>query len=188
MAQARYYFLCAGSGLIWSGIAYLLLASFDSGVLGWRIALRELWFFPGLWGGILVSPFIGLLIGLVHRPTYAFPLILRVVLALASLYAAAALFGVVIGIVEEVIETSPNHVKGASIIEWVLATLWGVTFTGYFLFLWPMAFANHWLLGRAWRGEWTRKDSLKAALFIFPGVGVGGLVAALLWLGGAAGI
>ena len=187
MAQARYYFLSAGSGLAWSGIAYLLLASFDSGVLGWRMALRELWF-PGLWVGIAVSPLFGLLVGWAHRPTYAFPLILRVFLALATLYAAAALFGLVIGVVEEIIETSPNHVKGASIIEWVLATLWGVTFTGYFLFLWPLAFANHWLLGRAWKGEWTRNDSLKAALFIFPGLGVGGLVAALLWLGGAPGI
>ncbi len=171
MAQARYYFLSAGSGLIWSGIAYLLL--------------RE--WFPGLWVGIAVSPLFGLLVGWAHRPTYAFPLILRVVLALATLYATAVLFGLVIGIVEEVIETSPNHVKGASIIEWVLATLWGVTFTGYFMFLWPLAFANHWLLGRAWKGEWTRKDSLKAALLIFPGLGVGGLLAALLWLGGAPG-
>ena len=62
-------------------------------------------------------------------------------------------------VVEEVIETSPNHVKGASVIEWVLATLWGVTFTGFLLFLWPLAFLNHWLLGRAWKGEWTRTDS-----------------------------
>ncbi len=162
MTEARYYFLCAVSGLAWSGIAYLLFASFDAGVSGWRMALRDLWFFPGLWGGILISPFIGLLIGSVHRPTYAFPLILRVVLALATLYAAAALFGLIIGVVEEVIETNPNHVKGASIIEWVLATLWGVTFTGYFLLLWPLAFANHWLLGRAWKGEWTRTDSSKA--------------------------
>ena len=172
MAQARYYFLCAVSGLIWSGIAYLLM--------------RE--WFPGLWVGIAVSPLFGLLVGWAHRPTYRFPVVARVLVALGTLYAAAALFGLVIGVVEEIIETSPNHVKGASIIEWVLVTLWGVTFTGYFLFLWPLAFANHWLLGRAWKGEWTRKDSLKAALFIFPGLGVGGLVAALLWLGGAAGI
>ena len=99
----------------------------------------------------------------------------------------ATLFGLIIGVVEEVIETSPNHVKGASIIEWVLATLWGVTFTGYFLFLWPMAFANHWLLGRAWKAEWARNDSWKAVLFVCSGVGVGGLLAALLWLGGEAG-
>jgi hypothetical protein len=141
MAQARYYFLCAVSGLAWSGIAYLLL--------------RE--WFPGLWVGIAASPLIGLLVGLVHRPTYRFPVVARVLVALVTLYAAAALFGLVLGVVEEVIETSPNHVKGAAIIEWVLATFWGLTFTGYFLFLWPLAFLNHWLLGRTWQGEWTRK-------------------------------
>ncbi len=140
MVQARYSLLCAISGLTWSGIAYLLL--------------RE--WFPGLWVGIAVSPLFGLLVGFVHRPTYAFPLILRVFLALATLYAAAALFGLVIGVVEELIETGPNHVKGASIIGWVLVTLWGVTFTGYFLFLWPLAFANHWLLGRTLKSRWKR--------------------------------
>ncbi len=143
MARARYYILCAGSGLTWGGIAYLLLGEW----------------FPGLWVGIAVSPLFGRLFGFVHRPTYRLPVVVRVFVALVTLYAAAALFGLVIGVVEEVIETSPNHVKGASIIEWVLATFWGVTFTGYFLFLWPMAFANHWLLGRTWKGEWTRNDS-----------------------------
>ena len=80
--------------------------------------------------------------------------------ALVTLYGTAVLFGLVIGVVEEVIETSPNHVKGASIIEWVLVTLYGLTFTGYFLVLWPLAFLNHWLLGRVWKGEWARKDSI----------------------------
>ena len=143
LARSRYYLLCALSGLAWGGIAYLLL--------------RE--WFPGLWVGIAVSPLFGLLVGWAHRPTYRFPMVARVLVALVTLYATAALFGLVIGVVEEVIETNPNHVKGASIIEWVLATLWGLTFTGYILVLWPMAFANHWLLARTWKGEWIRKDA-----------------------------
>ena len=142
MVHTRYYLFCAGSGLAWSGIAYLLLSG--------------IWF-PGLWVGIVVSPLIGLLVGLAHRPTYRFPVVARVLVALATLYATVVLFGLVIGVVQEVIETSPNHVRGASIIEWVLVTLYGVTLTGYFLFLWPLAFANHWRLGRTWKGEWTRE-------------------------------
>ena len=137
MGRARYYFLCAVSGLTWGGIAYLLL--------------RE--WFPGLWVGIAVSPLIGLLVGLVHRPTYGFPLILRGFLALVTLYAAAALFGLVVGAVEAVAENNPKVIKSAIVIEWVLAALWGVTLPGYFLFLWPLAFANHWLLGRTWKGK-----------------------------------
>ena len=141
MAHARHYLLFAGSGLAWIGIAYLLLGEW----------------FPGLWVGIAVSPLFGLLVGWVHRPTYPFPVVARVLVALATLYATAVLFGLVIGVVQEVIETSPNHVRGASIIEWVLVTLYDVTLTDYFLFLWPLAFLNHWLLGRTWKGEWTRE-------------------------------
>ena len=77
MVQARYYLLSAGSGLTWSGIAYLLL--------------RE--WFPGLWVGIAVSPLFGLLVGFVHRPTYRLPVVVRVFVAFVTLYAAAALFG-----------------------------------------------------------------------------------------------
>ena len=168
MVPPRYYLLCAVSGLTWGGIAYPL-------VRGW---------FPGIWVGIAVSPLVGLLVGLVHRPTYRFPVLARVFVALATLYGAAVLFGLVMGAVEALSETSPNIIKSAVVIEWVLVTLYGVTLTGYFLFLWPLAFANHWLLGRALKGEWARNDSSKAVLFIFSGVGVGGLVAALLWLVG----
>ncbi len=136
MAQARYYLLCAVSGLTWGGIAFLLIGEW----------------FPGLWAGIAVSPLIGLLVGLVHRPTYRFPVLARVLVALVTLYATAALFGLVMGAVEEVIETNPSHIKGSAVIEFVWVTFWGLTFTGYFLFLWPLAFLNHWRLGRAWKG------------------------------------
>jgi hypothetical protein len=81
MAQARYYFLCAGSGLIWGGIAYLLLGKW----------------FPGFWAGIAVSPLLGLLVGWAHRPAYRLPVVARVLVALVTLYATAVLFGLVMG-------------------------------------------------------------------------------------------
>jgi hypothetical protein len=71
--------------------------------------------------------------------------------ALVTLYATAVLFGLVMGVVDAVTETNPNVIKSAVVIEWVLLTLYGVTFTGYIVLLWPLAFANHWLLGRAWK-------------------------------------
>ena len=81
MAQVRYYLLCAVSGLAWGGIAYLLLGEW----------------FPGLWAGIAVSPLLGLLVGWAHRPTYRFPVVARVLVALVTLYATAVLFGLVLG-------------------------------------------------------------------------------------------
>ena len=72
-------------------------------------------------------------------------------MALVTLYATAVLFGLVMGVVDAVTETNPNVIKSAVVIEWVLLTLYGVTFTGYIVLLWPLAFANHWLLGRAWK-------------------------------------
>ena len=135
MGGARYCIFSAASGLAWGGIAYLLLGEW----------------FPGLWVGIAISPLLGLIVGQAHRATYRFPVVARVLVALVTLYATAALFGLVIGAVEAVIETNPNVIKSSVVIEWVLVTLYGVTFTGYFLFLWPLAFLNHWLLGLSWR-------------------------------------
>ena len=142
LVKTRYYWLCALSGLAWGGIAYLLLGEW----------------FPGLWVGIALSPVFGLLVGVAHRPTYRLPVAVRVLVALVTLYATAVLFGLVLGVVDAVTETNPNVIKSAAVIEWVLATLYGVTFTGYIVLLWPLAFANHWLLGRAWKAVWTKDD------------------------------
>jgi hypothetical protein len=30
----------------------------------------------------------------------------------------------------------------------MIGSLWGVTFTGYFLVLWALSFFNHWVIGR----------------------------------------
>ncbi len=143
LTHTRYYWLCALSGLTWSGIAYLLLQEW----------------FPGLWVGIALSPVFGLLVGVAHRPTYRLPAAVRVLVALATLYATAVLFGLIMGVVDAATETSPSVIKSAVVIEWVLLTLWGVTFTGYIVILWPLAFANHWLLGRPWKADWTKDSS-----------------------------
>ena len=146
---ARCYLLCAVSGLTWDGIAYLL-------VLEW---------IPGIGVTIAVSPLIGLLVGLAHRPTYAFPLILRVFLALVTLYAATALFGLVMGAVEAVL-AGPGTIKSARIEEFVGGALWWVTFTGSVLVLWPLGFANHWLLGRTLKSWGRRNESREIGYWV----------------------
>ncbi len=57
--SARYYSLSAASGLIWGGIAYFLGGQWLSAI----------------WGGIIASPLIGLMVGLAYRPIYRLPLL-----------------------------------------------------------------------------------------------------------------
>lgn len=131
----RYYFLCGVSGIAWGGIAYYLGYPWP----------------PCVWSGILASPLIGLIVGFAYLPLYRLRVGLRILLALLALYIAVALFGFAVGICDEATRGFPNRNSGAGIIESLLATLWGVTFTGYVLFLWPLAYLNYWALGRAGR-------------------------------------
>jgi hypothetical protein len=49
---------------------------------------------------------------------------------------------------------SPSNVKfSAALIELVLAVLWGLTFGGYALVLWPLSFFNHRLVWQADAGQ-----------------------------------
>ena len=130
---SRYYSLCAVSGFAWGGIAYYLGHPWP----------------PCIWGGILASPLIGLVVGLAYLPAYRFRVGFRILLALVALYIAVALFGIALGICDQATRYIPNQIRGAGVIESLLATLWGVTFTGYVLFLWPLAYWNYWVLGRA---------------------------------------
>ncbi len=135
MVSARYYSLCAASGLVWGGIAYFLGGQW----------------FSAIWGGIIASPLIGLMVGLAYRPIYRLPLLARVFLALLMLYLAATLFGLAVGVLDTTNDDIKDRISSAVVIESVLAILWGLTFSGFVLFLWPLAFANHWVLGRTLR-------------------------------------
>jgi hypothetical protein len=33
------------------------------------------------------------------------------------------------------------------VLESILPVLWGLTISGYWIVLWPLAYANHWALG-----------------------------------------
>ncbi len=133
------------SGCEWAGIAYLI----------GRHSMM-----PFILGGIVASPFIGLLAGLVYRRACNSSLANRVFFSLLTLYLAAALFGLASGITDA-FRTIPSRMPSAVIIQTVLATLWGVTFTGYVFLLWPLSFFNHALLCR-FGGPDTRRHTLAA--------------------------
>ncbi|MDA7928665.1 hypothetical protein N9B54_01780 [Mariniblastus sp.] len=120
------------SGFIWAVIAYFLASQ---------------WMGTIIVGGLLASPLIGIGVGLIYRPAYYKSLLARVGMSLVTLYFAAALFGMAAGI-NDAMRPIPNRLLGEVVLQSVMATLWGVTFTGFFLFLWPLSFANHWLVGR----------------------------------------
>jgi hypothetical protein len=133
----RYYWLSFLSGCAWAAIALLL----SFGAFGWLIV-----------GGIIAAPFIGLFIGFLYRPAYRLPKVAQFFAALLTLYAAAALFGLAIGTFDALWRNIPNRTGTIEVIlQAMLAALWGVTFTGYVLLLWPLAFLNHRWLGKAYR-------------------------------------
>ncbi len=114
----RYYFASAVSGLGWSLLALFLGGRHLKGAL---------------LGGVLASPLIGLLVGRLYLSAYALGTGGRAVASLATLYLSAALFGLA---------------GGAGDPQFFFAVLWGLTFTGYFVLLWPLAYLNHSLIAR----------------------------------------
>lgn len=130
--MTKYQALCAASGVVWAGIA-------------WVIGFTQI---PGiLWGGLLASPVIGIITGAVYAPAYRRSRWVRALCALGTLYLAVSLFGLAVG-VADALRDIPGRSYGELLLQGVLGTLWGVTFTGYVLILWPPAFANHWFLER----------------------------------------
>ena len=125
------------SGCVWGGIAYLLA----------RGALDRL-----VWGGIVVSPFIGLVVGRVApwlRPSsWLGSKLGRAFASLVGLYLAVSLFGLAVGVYDLATGDIEHRITSAVVIQAVLGVLWGVTFTGYVVILWPLAYLNHILLWR----------------------------------------
>lgn len=125
--------LSAASGLMWALIA-------------WFIGYRT--FNHRIWGGIVIAPLIGILIGCLSWPLHNKPRSVQIAGSLFYLYVAASCFALGMALFSPVIE--PRNVKvSAALIEHVLAVLWGLTFGGYALVLWPLSFFNHRLVWQA---------------------------------------
>ena len=129
----RYCLLAVVSGCVWALIAYTL----SFGIFGEFVR-----------AGLAASPLMGLVIGIVYLPAYKFPKWVQGLLSLMTLYFAAALFGIAIGIYDA-LRPIPNRASAEVILQMVITAVWGITITGYFLVLWPLAFLNHRLLSRA---------------------------------------
>jgi hypothetical protein len=132
-----YLVLSVVSGAVWGAIGYLL----------GRPA------FPALIGpAVLASPLIGLVVGICFRWIHRLSRSGKLFVSLVSLYAAAALFGLALGFADLArdIPTTPgaSRIPSAVVLQAVFAVWWGLTFYGYFLILWPLAYLNHRLLRR----------------------------------------
>ena len=131
----------------------LVLLSLASGVAWGLIALGLAYtqLHDAVWGGVAAAPVIGLGVGLAACGFAGRPWWVRALHALAALYAAAAAFGLGVGLWDLFVMDIPGRRPLAVVLQSIQAVLWGVTFTGYVLFLWPLSYANHALLVRAGR-------------------------------------
>jgi hypothetical protein len=131
--SARTAKLSALSGCGWGLVAY----SIGHAALG-----------RSIWGGIIAAPLIGVVIGRLSRPIGARSRSYQIAAALFDLYLAATCFAVAMAVFDLV--WGPRNVTFfAALTGSVLAVLWGVTFTGYFLVLWPLSVFNHRLVWHA---------------------------------------
>ena len=131
--SVTYYALSCLSGLAW-------------GLLVWQVIFEGL--APALPGGVIASPFIGLGIGMATKRWYRLPVWLQIGSAVVSLYVATVLFGLAVGVYDVLVIDLPDRIPFAVILQDVLGFLWGLTFTGFLFVLGPLAYLNHWLMGR----------------------------------------
>lgn len=131
--SARTAKLSALSGCGWGLVAY----SIGHAALG-----------RSIWGGIIAAPLIGVVIGGLSRPIGARSRNYQIAAALFDVYLAATCFGVAMAVFD-LVWGPRNATFFASLTGSVLAVLWGLTFTGYFLVLWPLSVFNHRLVWRA---------------------------------------
>ncbi|MEO8636860.1 MAG: hypothetical protein ABI587_16410 [Gemmatimonadales bacterium] len=120
------------AGLAWAGLAYLL----GSGGLGATI-----------WGGVLAAPLIGAAVGWLTQTGFENTSGgRRWLVALASLYVGAVLFGLAIGVGRLMVGGGTGRAPLTALVEPVVTVLWGITLTGFVLFLLPLSYFTHLLL------------------------------------------
>jgi hypothetical protein len=148
MSLKRTAFLSAASGCAWGAIAYLLAGR----MVG-----------KGIWGGVLVSPVIGVLVGLTAARLRKLPAGGRAFVSLVGLYGATCLFGLAVGVGD--LATGVNRgegwhrIPGAVIMQSAVGFLWGLTFMGYIVVLWPLSYLNCWLI---WKQADARNEPVES--------------------------
>lgn len=99
----------------------------------------------------MASPLLGLLVvRLTHSRFQDSAGWRRAVWALASVYLGAVGFGCTVGLFD-LASRGEGAAVGSVLLGPIVTVLWGVTLTGFLLFLWPIAYATHWFL--EWREE-----------------------------------
>ena len=136
------------SGGAWGAIAYLLAGR----MVG-----------KGIWGGVLVSPLIGILVGLVAARFRKLPAGGRVFFSLVALYGATYLFGLAVGLGDLVTGVNrgegSHRIPSAVILQSGVGFLWGLTFMGYIVVLWPLSYLNCWLI---WKQADARNEPIES--------------------------
>ena len=112
-----------------------------------------MWAIIGYCIGYSVAPLIGLLLGLVSRKFASLGRSTRIAVALGDLYLGAWLFLLASSIARLLFEfrgLGQEMAFKAVVLDPVAAAVFGLTYTGYVLVLWPMSYLNHSLVARAW--------------------------------------
>jgi hypothetical protein len=123
------------SGVGWGLIAYAV----GRGIFGRHI-----------WGGVLAAPLIGILIGQLARGVDEEPRWIQIVMSLLQLYVAAACFGAAVTLSGLILLGLPrDRALSETLFGTVWIIVWGLTFSGYALVLWPLSLLNHRLVWRA---------------------------------------
>jgi hypothetical protein len=120
------------SGLAWGVIAAFIFSSKST----WGHIYTIRWF------ACLLSPLVGLGVYYCSRWSYGKNIGIRIFWALASLYLASGLYGLILGFAAWPMRSGTNF---EAVIEPVLACWFGITF-GYILILGPLSFLNHQIL------------------------------------------
>ena len=125
MNRAKPYLLSLASGFGWAVIASMATYSI-TGSMSSRVA-------DAINGAVIAGPLIGILIGSLSRRFVSFGVVRRSAIALLNLYVAAYFF------------------LWAAGLDPFTGLVLGLTFTGWVVVLWPLSYANHLLISRAWQ-------------------------------------
>ena len=98
-------------------------------------------------------PAIGALVGYVARRFNRLTCGRRLLVALGDLYLATYLFLVAAGlgqIVAQLFKGRAVDLQRSLVVDPLIGTLLGLTYTGFVLALFPLSYLNHVLIGKAW--------------------------------------